>query len=441
MPNNLWQFTFSRLPSVGAAGEVYKQYTLPTLTSPTIGMLDYNGTGTGGGTIVNVKDGFLWTNSKKRAGGQGRDEAPYVVLVERKIKASSLIAQAKYSAGAAKDSLLAASKALGVGNTIASVGNALGITTLVTVENESSKTLFGSDIPSLVGKSFVGKTYQSLQNFFNKQTAFTQDDPNFLTQDYLNWYKGLYITEKTGWQFILPYFEDASQAVSNGWSDTASSNEASFFTGEISESFKVAAQKAADVFGGISSTGSYVESNKFYQYKSDGDSVTINFPLINTGAATFEDVVNNWQFIYLLLYNNKPERVNRNLIEPPPIYEATIQGVKYMPFAYISRLAITYQGARRTMKIPVPVVTGPTTTSSNYNADILTVIPEIYNVEITLQGMISDSKNFMYSLVQNQTVNVYDISQRPNNAPLTQLVNLISTINSPAGQIAKTILG
>ena len=133
---------------------------------------------------------------------------------------------------------------------------------------------------------------------------------------------------------------------------------------------------------------------------------------------TYDDIVNNWQFIYLLLYNNKPERVNRNLIEPPPIYEATIPGVKYMPFSYIQNLSITYKGARRTMKIQVPVaISNNTLGPTNTNVDFETIIPEAYDVSITLAGLVTDSKNFMYSLIENQSVIVKDIADRPTATP------------------------
>ena len=78
---------------------------------------------------------------------------------------------------------------------------------------------------------------------------------------------------------------------------------------------------SADLMGGISSTGTYVENSQFYQYQSSGESVTIKFPLINTGIATYDDVVKNWQFIFLLLYNNEdtflfPLNIRGQLIHP-----------------------------------------------------------------------------------------------------------------------------
>jgi len=419
MPENLWEFTFKRTPSSDVTQAATPQYNLPTLTAPkgTPGGA-YNLTGTGGGTIVNVRDGYLWTNSKPRTAGKGREEAPYVVMTERRVKANSMVAQALYSVGA-------------VGDNLASVLTKLGETTNLAKE-QLAKSAIGNELTNVfqqVTKATANAlrnslgvdkiNSESLQSFLDTQLNYIKDDPTFLTQDYLSWYKGLYITERTGWKFVLPYFEDYGQSVGNSWGNDSSSSGANILTtgvaalaGEINTGIK-------NIVGGLlnTSTGAYIENSQFYQFAHEGESVTIKFPLINTGAATYDDVVKHWQFIFLLLYNNKPERINRNLIEPPPIYETTIPGVKYMPFSYIKNMSIKYKGARRTMKINVPVTAGNSISTTSYNTTIETIVPEAYEIEITLQGLVTDSKNFMYSLVQDQSVNVSDISNRPTGTP------------------------
>ena len=412
MPENLWQFTFKRTPSPDATRLADPQYTLPTLTAPkgTPGG-DYNLTGTGGGTIINVRDGYLWTNSKPRTAGKGREEAPYVVMTERRVKANSMVAQALYSVGAITDS-------------IASVGAKFGL-----LSNGATKSanIAGNEIANIfqkaagaLGNLGLGTiNSQSLQSFLGSQTDYIKDDPSFLTQDYLSWYKGLYITEKTGWKFVLPYFEDYGQGVGNSWGSDSSSSGANVLTTGVAAAMGEANTAIRNLVGGLlnTSTGAYIENSQFYQYAQSGESITIRFPLINTGAATYDDVVKHWQFIFLLLYNNKPERINRNLIEPPPIYETTIPGVQYMPFSYIKTISIDYKGARRTMKINVPVTAGNSLSNANFNTTIETIIPEAYDIKITLQGLVADSKNFMYSLIQDQSVNVSDIANRPTGVP------------------------
>jgi hypothetical protein len=78
----------------------------------------------------------------------------------------------------------------------------------------------------------------------------------------------------------------------------------------------------------------------------------INFPLLNTG--TYEDIKRNWQLIFGLIYQNKPGRINRNLLELPVIYEFYIEGMAYMPYSYISQIQVDFIGNRRTMDIDIP---------------------------------------------------------------------------------------
>ena len=67
----------------------------------------------------------------------------------------------------------------------------------------------------------------------------------------------------------------------------------------------------------------------------------------------FEDVSKNWQLIFLLLYQQLPNRENKVRVEPPAIYEIEIPGVFYTPFGFIRNISIQNRGAVREMRIPV----------------------------------------------------------------------------------------
>jgi hypothetical protein len=156
-------------------------------------------------------------------------------------------------------------------------------------------------------------------------------------------------------------------------------------------------------FETVMKAGSFQEKTKFFQFSQDGDSITISFPLINTGSATFDDVVNNWQFIFQLIYQNRPERVDRNIVNPPMLYEVTIPGVRYIPYAYISNIDIEYKGSRRSMDIQVPMDAyfADEDEHSTEMVSFNTIIPEAYQVTLTITGLVADSRNFMYSVVTN----------------------------------------
>ena len=86
--------------------------------------------------------------------------------------------------------------------------------------------------------------------------------------------------------------------------------------------------------------GIYVEQSKQYNFGQDGRSFNIQFPLLNTG--TYEDVKRNWQFLFGLIYQNKPGRINRNLLE--------LEGSKFS-------LVKSFKTSAKLCKIPK----GPTT--------------------------------------------------------------------------------
>ena len=152
----------------------------------------------------------------------------------------------------------------------------------------------------------------------------------------------------------------------------------------------------------IKEPGTYIEKPKFYQFDDSGDDVTVSFPLLNTGHATYQDVIRNWQFIYLLVYQNRPVRFTRDLIEPPVIYEVSLPGFKYMPYAYISKLEVQFQGSRR----PMQMVYKDESSLGQANNVVNTIIPDGYNVQITLKGLVAETRNFLYTSLNADPVSV-----------------------------------
>ena len=85
----------------------------------------------------------------------------------------------------------------------------------------------------------------------------------------------------------------------------------------------------------------------------------------------------------------------------PVIYQVQIPGVVYMPFAFISNLSVKFLGSRRLMNISVPIQTG-----SSDSTVLNTIIPDAYEVSITLNGMNEETRNFLYASVQSSPVTV-----------------------------------
>lgn len=390
MSNYLW--TFAKNTNFSSTADTTQ---VPLLTP----------TSTGSGTTfvapVDVVNQFYWTNSKLGTQAGGRQEVPTLILKERRIKTSSLGAQLLYSLGAGKADLNQVSNLI-PGVQLPKLGNILS----------SGATSFLSGVTKVLPSS----VQQQITQVSNQYT----DDASFLSDPWLKPYKTLYITEKTGWIYYLPFFSNKYQATNNSWGDGTDDSGGQFVMAKAAQYLQDLTGLAGDLLN-PNAVGTYQERAKFYQYSKDGDSISLTFPLINAGSATYNDVIRNWQLIYLLLYQNRPERVDVNVVRPPVIYEAEIPGVRYMPLSYMSSIDIEYKGARRTMKIAIPGIGG------NVTSTFYTIIPEAYQVSITLTSLIGESKNMLYAAAaRSNDIKVYSANQ-------------INSLNSPSINTAEQI--
>jgi hypothetical protein len=186
--------------------------------------------------------------------------------------------------------------------------------------------------------------------------------------------------------------------------------------GDVAAPFLGMITEAAEVTAALNNPTqiSYIEKTKFYNYPSDGEDINIEFPLINTGEVTFDDVVRNWQFLFLLVYQNRPGKTSQNTVDQPVIYQAEIPGINFFPFCYVTSISIDFMGARREMSINIP--TTNTTTSflgniagqflgeSSGTTAIKAIIPDAYRVRISLKSMTANTKNFMQHMISNHNV-------------------------------------
>jgi hypothetical protein len=324
---------------------------------------------------VDVVNSFYWTiqNPKTQSGQLYRNEVPRIELVEKRIKINAIVNQAFYAVGT-------------------------GVSKTGDVSNEVGQ--FFTDQASRIsgtGGSLLGGLGSSITNAVDylKSGVDKLTSKVGLTKDFngvLAPYEGLYLTEDTGWKYNIPYFENLNNEVGNVFGDLDNSAFA-----ELAQGIG-AFVKAGTDFINIKEPGTYIERTKMFQFADGGDDITFEFPLINTGNATFIDVVRNWQLIFLLIYQNRPQRISRDIIEPCVMYEALIPGIKYTPFSYIKKLSVEFMGARRTMSLPIPQLgsTGQTLTNTE---SFETIIPDAYKVSITLTSLVAETRNFLYSML------------------------------------------
>ena len=156
----------------------------------------------------------------------------------------------------------------------------------------------------------------------------------------------------------------------------------------------------------------------------DGRSINVKIPLLNTG--TYEDILQNWQLIFGLTYQNRPGRITKNLVDIPVIYEAIVEDILFMPYAYISNLSVNFLGNRRTMEITVPVEG----TDDSNNLTLNATIPDAYELNLTLKGLNEETRNFIYESINPGVVRS---SETTGGASTIEEPSIPNTTNTKAG--------
>lgn len=288
--------------------------------------------------------------------------------------------------------------------------------TYINVSREFSWTMNNErdEVPRVILKEFQQNNSALVQrsSYFLSQTVMTAPG------EVLGAYKGLYATDDTGFYYDLPNiqgdymstgpnkfgeeqkkFEDLAQQAGNvigtmlGGTDTMLGGAASTIGGLPANTIKLgnllmdSVGKSKEI-GQNDGAGYYTEQPQFYQHGGNSRNYEITFPLFNTGD--YDDMIRNFQLAFMLVYQNLPNRQSKQLIMPPCIYEVTVPGVSYTPYAYMQSVDVRFVGSRREMTIPVPFGS-----DSNFQA-IRVTIPEAYDIRLNVQELVGHTKNFMY---------------------------------------------
>lgn len=427
--SNLYTFTNFQQPFPRLQGAP-RMVPVGSISGPGGGFL---GQDSPGYSLIDVINDFQWTTTPKG----GRQEVPALFLKEKRLKTNAMMAQVAYY-GLALGNVIAGSIAgfnnlpenlkpliegvvggfvgnkfgqifqgglAGVGQfasglaarnplladafqTIAGAGGGIGRTAAI-----GAGAAFGYGLDTSTPSVGLNALYQAIPTL-NKYIPqrFNIDS---LGSEILGPYEGLYITEDTKFLYNLPYFSDEQNTVNNQFGDFDE-----VFTGIDPTNLNALAQSTRGLASYISgivnfdAPGIYIEKPKFFNFDHGGERIRFRFPLINTGWSNFNDVSRNWQLLYLLTYQNRPNRRSRDLIDPAVIYEVTIPGVRFYPFCYISSMSINFVGARRRMNITAPVGGGQSTVN--------TIIPDAYIVDVELTTLVSETQNFLYSVLQDR---------------------------------------
>ena len=408
---------------------------VPIKGGSSTGGANYIGNTATGFSLYDIINDFQWTTSP----AESKVGVPEIFLKEKRLITNSFVAQAAYYTYALQESVVDATafvanfraKFGALAGTVldsalgASLANQLGGRQLSQAVGEGARSLPQTAIYSnilqagtqvaggVVGASVGGVgVLNNLSRLAGgaldiAQTAGAELNVESLNSKYLLPYEGLYLTEDTQFYYRFPYFVNNLNDISNKFSSTPNINPAEIggpagsFYG-LSEGLGAAAMTVA-ANANLNAPGVYIEKPKFYNFSEDGEALVFKFPLVNTGWATYTDVLRNWQLLYLLAYQNRPNRRSRDLIDPPVIYEVSIPGSRYYPYAYIETMKGAFVGSVRKMLIDVPYGKG--------SIKIESIIPDAYDVTITLRALVRESQNFLYSMLYDK-YNIISTSSR-----------------------------
>ena len=382
--SNLWNLQFGGTTSLPILTRGDSR-----LTDSTTDMKDLTNFGVYGDQSAQIKDpinivtDFPWTNSPKGS----RDDVPKLQMIQQRIVLNSTVSNMIYSTLATADNISSLS------NTAAGVGTRIGG---FFSDDEATSTDSGDSQDSSIANEEEASNRSALKDAFNRalQGGFFKT----FNSDVLKPYDALYATEYTGFNYYFPYLEDSYREITN-----------QFGAGESNALTPIAelASSAANFSNilNVVKPGTYIEKSKQYTMGDKGRSLTFTVPLLNTG--TFDDVRRNWQLIFGIVYQNRPGRVSKSIIDQPVIYEIHLPGVAYMPYAFISNMSVKFLGNRREMELDVPIMNeGVQGGLANNIGKIRTVIPDAYELSITVEGLNEETRNFLYASVKKDKLTV-----------------------------------
>lgn len=242
----------------------------------------------------------------------------------------------------------------------------------------------------------VSNTAKKTTNWVKEQMESIDKTANeWKNEDLIKNYSYLYLRKPTGTIYKFPYFDNDYISIRNTFDDTysGSDKDKSPLQEVLSRANEVAT--AAGQYANVASVtepGMYVQRPKFYTFKDDGTTFSIQFHLFNT--ITPNAFQKNLDLITRLLIQNTPHRHNRLLVDPPCIYELTVPGRIFYPYACVDELTVKHVGTKRILK-------------NSKGKDV--PVPDAYEVQIKFKSLTMEVNNFIVPEMGSAGI---DISKR-----------------------------
>lgn len=194
-------------------------------------------------------------------------------------------------------------------------------------------------------------------------------------------YQNLYVTKPTGFHYTFPYYSNNKKDITSNFSVT----EAGLLNNPIVNTGSKFITSGIEKFAQVAlftAPGVYIERPKFYNLADSGPAYDIKFSLINTFDV--RDIQRHYDFLFLLTFQNLPYRKDLARVKLPRIYSFILPGELFLPYAYISKMTIEFEGNRRLVRLNHPL-----------GKVVESIVPDVYNVSITVTSLNPDAGNFM----------------------------------------------
>ena len=322
------------------------------------------------GKIIDVVNDFAWSASPRLQ--DSFKKVPVMYLQEREQVVNSLLSSALYYINAIKQF---------------DGTDAFDLTSIQTKLDKLATEGSGGLSPT---------NASNIKEELKQIIAKAKSSDNLILSDKLRSYLGIYLTEPTGFNYALPFFDETPLGVKSSWS-----TESALLNNPLADMIDVgqgAMERTAHMLN-ITQPGTFIEKPKYFQYNTGGESVSVSFPLFNTIKRTDKtSYQQNYELLWILAYQNKPYRTSFSRISPPKLYTLTIPGQKFMPYCYISDMNIKFGGTRRKLPVSIPLAPSLTGEKKSTSVDFNTVevsVPDVYMVQITFTSLLADVANTM----------------------------------------------
>ena len=245
-------------------------------------------------------------------------------------------------------------------------------------------------------------------------------------------YRGLYTTIRTGWGYVLPYLgagnmtditntfsiadfkarflTPGAELAKNLTDDTANKQTSKFAFGGFAN--------ATNILVGAAPGAIRAEIPQSFTGTST-ENIKVVFYLLNTIKP--EDIRKNYEFCYLLTYQNLPNRRSINVLDSPPLYRAKVDGYKTLPVCYINDLKIENVGAVRLVDIGATSEKNQADNTvqrkAEFNSNTIRMIPEAYKISFTLQSVFMNSQNMFVFAANPQGIVTTSVVTPANALP------------------------